>query len=205
MRTVSQLIDNLMHDWYPAARPRVVITCPRCLYAHFTCQQCCSAVIDAQHPGILRCTQQPNASTDSSDQTVDDVIHVSDIAPDLALVDFEEQFVLHAGQLRFVMSKNNNNNNNQQATLRESTRKLLGTGSYGVVYEAYIVGFHKKHKNRSVAQGGGNMKVAVKEFLSVGSSPDTDPGAGLLELQHEIWVMRCAHHVVQQPITSHDD
>ena len=148
------MVDSLLHDWYPSAEPEVWVTCSACGYPCFSYQQCCeSMLLPRSVSGILHC------------KTADSQLHVRDVAPDLALTDIAESFLLNLEDVTF-----------KYVDIKK--RKLLGEGAYGSVYEGML------H-----CRGRMSVKVAVKEFHDNGDlSPLT--ASEHSQLLHEIWSLR---------------
>ena len=155
LRILSMLVDTLLHDWYPAASPTVWIPCSFCGHpSSFTSQQCCKAMLlPPPSSGILQC---PNCKAEQ---------HVRDVAPDLALVDIAESYLMHPQDIQYVIVENEG----------QMQRKILGEGAYGTVYEAAL------SENSS-------MRVAVKELRNLEVLDETEHS----QLLTEIWTLRYA-------------
>lgn len=152
LRVVGSVVDVLLGDWYPTVQPQVWMTCTACNTPHISRQQCCDAIL--RNPSIIYCQ---NAKLD---------IQVKEIAPDLAVVDLLDSYLIQENDLEFVENEAKNDEN------MEDKRKVLGLGAFGVVYMA-------KMRNRN------NRLVAVKEIIEAHSKE-----MEFSEFQQELWMMR---------------
>jgi len=126
------VVDVLIADWYPSAKPRIRICCSSCRIPHFDLPQCFRAMLlqEANRPPQLQCPTYRHS------------VEVQKIAPDIALADLVESSLLFSeNELDFTFAEQDKETDKEKEKEKEKEEKRckLGKGGFGVVYKARLL------------------------------------------------------------------